>query len=327
MFDEIIKDCKGYIERDGFIFTCVTHPSNVYDSIFIRNVKNNRKQFRNFPEVNTTLEEHIAFINKYHLEKAMIFASNLEFLRYTPSLKYLFLVICYEEGEVDYSPLYDMPQVKSLVINNSNFSSLPIPVDYSKISGLEYLNIAEDGHSNYESIESLKSLSVGSWKKNDLKGLFTSKMLDTLCLIQCGMKSLDGIEESDTLQCLYLYYNRSLQDISALAKVKKTLKALRIENCPKIEDFEVLSELENLELLELSGKNQVRDLQFIKRMKNLKTFVFDVNVLDGDLTPCLDLSYVYSAKNRKHYNWKNKDFPKEKYIRGNESIELWRRME
>lgn len=129
------------------------------------------------------------------------------------------------------------------------------------------------------------------------------------------------------MQCLYLHYNRSLQDISALKKVKRTLRALRIENCPKINDFSVLGELENLELLELSGKNELPSLGFLKKMKNLKTFTFNMNVKDGDLTPCLDLSYVYSEKNRKHYNLKDTELPKAQYVRGNETIEKWRRLE
>ena len=192
---------------------------------------------------------------------------------------------------------------------------------------VEHLNIAEDGHLNFETIETLKSLSIGSWKKKDLKDLFVSKRLDTLRMIQCGMYSLDGIEQSEKMQCVYLHYNRSLRDISALANVKNTLKALRIENCPKIEDFSVLEKLENLELLELTGKNTLPSLQFLKKLDNLKTLVFDVNVLDGNLTPCLDLSYVHSKKNCKHYNVKDKDMPRGVYVRGNESIEMWRRME
>ena len=62
-------------------------------------------------------------------------------------------------------------------------------------------------------------------------------------------------------------------------------------------------------------------------MKNLKTFTFSMNVLDGDLTPCLNLSYVYSEKKHKHYNLKDADLPKGEYIRGNEDIEEWRRLE
>jgi len=129
------------------------------------------------------------------------------------------------------------------------------------------------------------------------------------------------------MQCLYLLYNRKLEDISALAKVKSTLKALRIVNCAKIKDFSVLSELENLELLELWGSNSLPDLKFLNNLKKLKTFIFNVNILDGDLTPCLNLSYVYCGKSKRYYNLKDKDLPKGRYIRGNESIDEWRRLE
>lgn len=164
-------------------------------------------------------------------------------------------------------------------------------------------------------------------KNRDLTDLFCSTEVDTLSLIQCGMNSLNGIETSRKMQCVYLSYNRCLNDISALGKVKETLRALRIENCPQIKDFSVLGELEQLELLQLTGSNVLPSLDFLKRMKNLKTFVFSVNVLDGDLSPCLGLSYVYSEKDRRHYNLKDADMPRGKYFRGNENIEEWRRME
>ena len=187
--------------------------------------------------------------------------------------------------------------------------------------------MSDFGKKNYNNIKTVKSLGVSNYKEADLTNLFSSSILDTLIVIQCKIKSLEGLQKSEKMQCLYLYYNRSLQDISALSKVKKTLRTLRIENCPKIEDFSVLGELENLELLELSGGNTLSSLSFLKSMKNLKTFAFSMNVLDGDLSPCLNLSYVYSERNRKHYNLKNADLPKGQYVRGNETIEEWRRFE
>ena len=39
-------------------------------------------------------------------------------------------------------------------------------------------------------------------------------------------------------------------------------------------------------------------------------FLFSMNVLDGDLTPCMKIPYVYCERNRKHYNLKNKDLPR-----------------
>lgn len=35
-----------------------------------------------------------------------------------------------------------------------------------------------------------------------------------------------------------------------------------------------------------------------------------MKVEDGDLTPCLQVPYVHSVKNRKEYNLKDKDLPK-----------------
>jgi hypothetical protein len=52
-----------------------------------------------------------------------------------------------------------------------------------------------------------------------------------------------------------------------------------------------------------------------------------MNVLDGDLSLCKNLSYVYSEIDRKHYSLKDALLPKGKYIRGNESIEEWRKLE
>lgn len=315
-----------YINRDGFLFTSVTHPGNVYDGIIINNIQRCDTDFK-FPNSSRTLEEHIELINKFQIEKAEIYTSNLDFLFKTPSLKHLSITVYPDGCSFDYTPLYAMREIKSIVIVGHDFKPLIDPIDYSRINGLLDVRVSGKGHLNFEKVKTLKTLAITGWKQSDLKNLFQSKELDTLRMIQCGMSSLDGIEKSDSMQCVYLHYNRSLQDISALQEVKNTLKVLEIENCSNIKDLSVLAKLENLELLRLSGSNVLPNLNFIEKMKNLKTFTFNMNVLSGDLTPCLNLSYVYSQNNRKHFNLKNKDLPKNEYVRGNENIEEWRRME
>ena len=52
-----------------------------------------------------------------------------------------------------------------------------------------------------------------------------------------------------------------------------------------------------------------------------------MNVLDGDLSNCLNLPHVVSCVNRKHYNLKDSQLPKGIFVRGNEDIEPWRRLE
>ncbi len=319
---------RRYSIHDGFIFRALTEPATVYDAILIKNPEDAPCSCPVLPSSQRTLQEHIDLINKYHLEKAKIIAKDIEFITECPSLKYISITPSDDAGNnFDYSPLYRMPQIKSLfcaTVYGKHFE-LTASVDYSKIKGLEDVSISGAGHKNYNTIESLKDLGISQYKDTDLAKMFCSSVLDSLMIIQCRIKTLNGIQKSKNMQCLSLYYNRSLSDISALSEVKDTLTSLRIENCPKIEDFSVLAELENLEFLDLRGSNSLPSLDFLKSMRNLKTFVFDVNVLDGDLSLCKDLSFVRSLKNRKHYNLRDDDLPKGEFVYGNEGIDPWRR--
>ena len=324
---------KGYTIINGFAFTALTYPFNVHDAIIVKCKGVSDCEAPKYDIPDDTLEDYAAFIEKEKIEKAVIILNNISFINTCPSLKFINIIPSYQADALfDFAPLYKMQEVKLLNCQNRYGSREQYisEIDYSHIRGLISLSVNVNKKTlNYNKIETLKSLDIVNFKgKNrDLMDLFCSKELDTLRLIQCGIHSLNGIETSRKMQCLYLHYNRSLIDISALNKVKGTLKALRIENCPKISDFSVLGELENLELLELSGNNVLPNLDFLKTMKSLKTFTFSMNVLNGDLSSCIDLSYVYSEKDRKHYNWKDKELPKVKYIHGNEDIAQWRRLE
>lgn len=319
-----------YILRDGYVFVCLCHPGTVFDAIVIRHPQDAKCFSPRLPESKRGLAEHLMLINELKIEKALIIANNIDFIVECPSLKYLRIIPAEDSiNGFDYSPLYDMPEIKSLWCatiygRNEEFSTT---VDYSKVKGIENFSVYNSGYLNYKNISTVKSLGLSHIQDRDLQNAFSSLKLDTLSVIQCKVQSLEGIQKSEKMQCLYLYYNRFLKDISALSKVRRTLRALRIENCPRIEDFSVLGELENLELLELSGSNELPSLRFLQTMKNLKTFIFSMNVKDGDLSPCLVLSYAYSKRNRKHYNLKDVNLPKGQYVHGNETIEEWRRLE
>lgn len=332
---EVITDSsvfhKQYIMRDGIAFTRVTHPGNVFDAVLIKNPADVVCSSPLIKGCSTrSFDEQISYINQNRIEKAMIIAEDISFITKCPTLKHLRIIPPDDTKDgFDYSPLYEMPQIKSVSLKTvygfkeKHYSS----VDCARIRGLESIHITDDGFKNYKQIRTLKDLGLANYKEMDLTNAFCSPELDSLFIITSKIKSIEGIQSAPKMQCLYLYYNRSLRDISALKNVSQTLRALRIENCPKIEDFSVLAELDQLELLELSGSNELESLNFLKEMKNLKTLVFSMNVKDGDLTPCLGLSYVYSDRNRRHYNLKNDELPKIKYVRGNENIEAWRRMD
>lgn len=312
------------VKESGFEFTKLLYPFNQENALRIEVGKH-------------SMEEYVAYINEHQIEQAWIAMPDLNFLLKCPSLKYLRIGMpTAKTKNYDFSPLYKLAEVRSLDIVNEvcilNLMDMEdiSETDYSRIKGIVSLSItANRGSLNYEAISTLKSLTIGGFsnKSKDLQGMFTSKQLDTLSLLECKEHSLDGIETSEKLQCLYISYNRALSDISALRKVKHSLKALQIHNCPKIEDFSVLGELTNLESLIIIGNNKLPDLIFLKELKKLTRFVFDVTIVNGDLTPCLDISFVGCARHKRNYNLKAKDLPKGPFLRGNEDIEEWRRLE
>lgn len=333
-FQEIITESfvlqKKYIVRNGFVFTTITYPANVYDAIVIKFPLDVPCFSPRINGASYSLEEHITFINIHNVEKALIIANNIEFIKMCPSLKHLRIIPSDNAGpNFDYSPLYVMPQIKSLqcLTQYGYRGEFFTTVDCSRIKGLEDIHIVNSRYKNFSSIRTLKSLGLSHYAEQNIADAFSSLMLDTLSIFQSKIRTLDGIEKSKKIECLYLYHNRNLHDICALERVAGTLRVLRIDGCSKITDFSVLEKLENLVLLELSGSNELSNLKFLRNLTKLKTFVFSMKVKDGDLSACLGLDYVYCEKNHRYYNYKDADLPKKTYVRGNEMIEAWRRLE
>lgn len=320
---------QGYRFYDGYVFTSIRYPANVFDAILIRNPSSARRFGERGVESSHSLSEHIEYINKYKIDKATVIADDISFLGQCPAIKHLNIIPSVTSGDnFDFSPLYNLSKIQSLRCSTTygKFDENNSKMDYSQVHGLEDLCVSTENDLNFQHISSLKKLSVSQYKGSDLRELFCSKELDTLELNSCSIRTLDGIETAPKMQCLYLAYNRQLQDISSLDKVRKTLRALRIQNCSRIRDFSVLSQLENLEYLFLKGGNKISSLKFVNSLPNLKTLIIDMEIEDGDLLPCLRLSYVHCGRIRKHYNVKTLDLPKGIYYRGNENIELWRRV-
>lgn len=329
----LLSPGSHYLLINDFGFTSITLPIRVPDSLIIKCPGKSSCEAPQFDVPDKDINEFVKFINENELEKAFIILDDISFLRECPGLKFLRVIPSFESnGKFDFSPLYELPEIKYLSCQNIYGSREQYigAIDLVQINGLIYLDIdVNKGMLNYNKVETLKTLAVSYFKgKNqDLTDLFSSKQLDSLWLIFCKMKSLNGIDQSECMTYLYLDYNRDLCDISALKQVKKTLKRLRILNCPKIKDFSVLRELENLERLELMGNNTLADLSFIKDLKKLKYFCFDMNVMDGDLSNCLSLDFAISDKDRKHYNLKDKDLPKIPVQFSVDEREIWRQID
>lgn len=310
---EMLRNQVCYIE--GFAFTSLSNigsPANVFDAIIVRNPAHAQCFTPKLGISSRTLEEHITFINRHQISKAVIIADDIQFLEDCPSLRYLQIIPADNCDSFDYSPIYNMHNIRGLNCSTEYGNRLlkHTTVNYSRLPHILDLDIAGKGNLHTDKLTLLQQLNVSRNASQNLSEIVCSSSLTNLSLTQCGIRSLKGISCTNSLSKLSLWHNRSLTDITELAYFSKSLRQLSVVSCPKIKDFSFLNALENLEHLVLLGNNCLPNLSFLANTKKLTHFIFDMNVKNGDLTPCLSIPYVISRRNRKHYNLKNIDLPK-----------------
>lgn len=304
---------NGFVIRDGFVFTIGKKPA-IFDALVIRAPTDAVGPSSRYGFSDRSLPEHIKLINDQQLRSAKIICDNLSFILQCPSLEKVSVYPSHEaEDAFDYSPLYQMPNLRyvNCITKYGLQGQYSSTVDYSKMAAIIDIGAAGNGHVGYDKVPNLERLWLSNSKKHkDLSNISCSTQLKDLTMLQCSIQTLKGIDGFPVLDSLALFHNRSLSDISPLVSNASSLKILAIEGCPKITDFSVLTELINLEHLQLYGANTLPNLNFLHRMIKLKTFTFTMNVQDGDLSNCLQVPYA-SCKNRKHFNLKDSQLPKQ----------------
>lgn len=264
-----------------------------------------------------TLAEHIELINRMQLKKVLCICGDIGFLRSCPSVEDV--IVCPAFGspeDFDYSPLYDLPKLRALSCSTACGAACEggTTVDYARLPHLKHLHVGGDrgdrGHLGYERLTELETLHVSGGKRHKrLADLCASPALKELSLLECGVKSLEGLHQHPQLCTLNLSHCRALEDISALREAADSLRELVIDGCPRIRDFSALGELMELEILQLDGSNTLPDLQFLNAMPRLRFLHFTMDVADGDLSPCLRLPYA-SCRNRRHFSLRDEQLPK-----------------
>lgn len=319
MDQEEFYGCAAPVGRCGFKFLA-GHKLYIYNDLLVFSPDSARAGIGYYGTPERTLEEHIALINAMQLDKATIIAEDLNFLPRCPTLKSLRIIhAAGQDTPLDFSPLYELPNVERLGIaapNDGLGKGPAVQIDFTKVRGIRHLSLCTNDRYNYPLVPTLETLSISNDKRHtDMNSISCSRNLKSIDILICSMKSLDGIGKYP-LQSLSMSYMRSLQDISALADCGETLRFLAIDACGKIKDFSCLYELKNLKFLQLHGSNTLPDLSFIKNMPNLKILNFTMAIADGDLTPCLTLPYATFSRGKKNYNLKDKDLPKNRDTEG-----------
>ena len=216
--------------------------------------------------------------------------------------------------------------VKVLLINDADGINLAA---IASLSGLKRLSISENNtpitlgsfpqleefscewHKAINLMEAPQSvcrLSLRKYQppKKNLSQLPGLTGLDALALTQGNLTSLEGLCKFPSLTSLDMAYMRSLSDIGALSECGSRLEALLLMNCPRIE-YDLLSTLTSLKKLHIHSCAPLASVQFLKYLDQLEEFRFvDTDVLDGDLTPLLQLDRLKAVGfiDKRHFSHK-----------------------
>lgn len=234
----------------------------------------------------TFIENHFTHIKKIILSKysyenisAIYKLENLEILKSTGLVK----------KEFDFSKLLTLKKV--LIEYNKNLNSI----------------------FNCENLKELEIHKFSEKKSDKFKGLINLKKL---VLRQFKMVELQELGKLEKIEYLEISHNRAIDSLESLNQ-SKSIKELRIMNCPKIKDFSSLSELKKLEELTIENQKDIPSLDFIKEMPNLKrvSIIGSSNVLDGKLKWLLDKKNCkLVCEVKKHYDVKWSKDEKDNFI-------------
>ena len=123
---EVITDSRVFsqfcILRNGHEFKPLTFPANVYDALVIKSPPEATCVYPPIVHTGHSLSEQIDFVNRYKIEKAIVVADNISFITKCPTLKYINVIPMNGSGNnFDFSPLYKMPEIKTLCCRNTGF--------------------------------------------------------------------------------------------------------------------------------------------------------------------------------------------------------------
>ena len=324
-------------ERYGFHFTPTAVTRGQEGPLFLV-VKMKGRSSAEAPRLSVweySEEEYVSFIRDRDIKAAIVILDDFSFLAKCPGIEMLDLIPSYQAPDhISYEPVYQMPALKMLQpktvygMDDRHWTDF----DCGKLKSaprLEWFGAScKKGVKNIAALTGLRSLLLSSYNKaDDLRDAMGSASLDTLKLLLCRVKSLEGIQISKKLTVVKLDSCYKLENIDALYSARDTLQGLFIDGCKNIKDISVLGELKNLTRLTLAGSGKIPSLSFLDRLPKLKTLTLTMDVEDGDLSYCDRLEHAAIYPDRRHFNRKDRDFhhlKRPELVLGDESVEAWR---
>jgi hypothetical protein len=272
---EIIDGCKVYVNGKKLVIInsdCISKCMDVYKKHNLDGVA----------------------ISIYHDYKIQ----NVDFFKAYPEIKHISI----SEGISDISGINGLSALSSAIISGKNKR-----IDFSFFPKLEVFNADWSPYfKNLDKCVNMYSLSIHHYtpKSKDFADISQLFWLSKLKIVQANISCFHGLEEYNQLEELELNYCGKLEKLGSLEKSTKSLKSLTFDHCKAIKNHNYVTKLKALSTLAFNDCGYLSSIKFIKDLNSLESFIFsNTDVIDGDISPCIGLRYVYFT-NKRHFSHK-----------------------
>jgi protein phosphatase 1 regulatory subunit 7 len=248
------------------------------------------------------IDECMRVYTEHHLDGVAITTShdyrlqNVDFLSEHPGIKHLSI----SDGINDINSIHALRNLESLMLSGKKRK-----VDFSHFPSLAELIADWSPHFlNMDKCAYLKRLSLYNYapKTKDCLNISNVPWIKRLEITQSPIHALNGLEEFDQLEQFELNYCSKLETLCCLEESKETLLSLRFDHCKSIINHDYVMRFDHLNTLAYNDGGAMPSIKFIKKMTSLKAFMFvGTDVTDGDMTPCIGLSYA-GFSHKKHFS-------------------------
>jgi len=230
--------------------------------------------------------ENICISSAHGWKKGM----SIEFLAELKWVKGVWII----DDEMDFSPINNCTNLEFLSINYTHYSKGRI--NFKNLPKLKALSINYYMPINMENIEvlvNLTYLNFSRWPFKDLVNISGNSKLQNLILDFAKLENLNGIEKLNQLSKLKIYSAPKLKSIDELRPLVTILKNVYFELCPKIERYQVVNDMRNLESFYIARSSSIHSVQFIKNTLNLRYAYIGVEVNDKDIQVLKEKGFEY----------------------------------
>lgn len=227
---------------------------------------------------------------------------DLSFLADFPSLRYLEIR---DQKRVETRHLEHLSNLRGLHLETPGAG-----IDFASFPELEvFVGDWHNENRHLASCRELRSLRLMQFnpKHASLLDLANMVRLEWLDVIKTSISSLEGLETLQDLRYFKLGYAPKLCTLEGLPSSCDRLRELSLSHLKNIESYVPIGSLSRLRRLKISYCASMPNLHWVRGMDWLDMFSFvETNVLDGDLSPLLDLPSLryIGTMDKRHYNYK-----------------------